>query len=326
MSLYPRDGANMGELLRHSDTAMYQAKDRGRNNFQLFSPAMDRRLKERMAIETSLRTALQTPSSSTCTTSRSSTSQSNRVVALESLLRWKHPTHGFIPPERFIAVAEETGLIVPIGEFVLARAFEDMARWRASRLRTGADRRQHLGSAAAALQPAGHDHEAHASNTASSPRMLQLELTESAVFERREGRTGESNEDAVATAARAGRAHRHRRLRHRLFEPVLPETLAGGLPEDRPQLRARPGDRYERPRDRRRHHRHGAASAHPGRRRGHRGLAAAREAAAARMRAGAGLSARQTRARGAVPALSRGIPLDLTEIDPLSDALEATGT
>src|SRR6202022_886686 len=59
VSLYPRDGADMGELLRHSDTAMYQAKDRGRNNFQLFSPGMDRKLKERMAIETSLRNALQ---------------------------------------------------------------------------------------------------------------------------------------------------------------------------------------------------------------------------------------------------------------------------
>jgi diguanylate cyclase (GGDEF)-like protein/PAS domain S-box-containing protein len=59
VSLYPRDGTDMGELLRHSDTAMYQAKDRGRNNFQLFSPAMDRRLKERIAIEASLRTALQ---------------------------------------------------------------------------------------------------------------------------------------------------------------------------------------------------------------------------------------------------------------------------
>src|SRR3984957_5524852 len=58
VALYPHDGADMGELLRHSDTAMYQAKDRGRNNFQLFSPGMDKRLKERIAIESSLRTAL----------------------------------------------------------------------------------------------------------------------------------------------------------------------------------------------------------------------------------------------------------------------------
>ena len=81
----------MGELLRHSDTAMYQAKDRGRNNFQLFSPIMARRLKERMAIETSLRTAMQTGQLDVHyqpivdITSR-------RVVALESLLRWKHPS------------------------------------------------------------------------------------------------------------------------------------------------------------------------------------------------------------------------------------------
>ena len=59
----------------------------------------------------------------------------HRVVALEALLRWKHPTHGFVPPERFVAVAEETGLIVPIGDFVLERAIEDMARWRAGGLR-----------------------------------------------------------------------------------------------------------------------------------------------------------------------------------------------
>ncbi len=59
VSLFPRDGADMGELLRHSDTAMYQAKDRGRNNFQLFSPIMARKLRERVAIEASLRAALE---------------------------------------------------------------------------------------------------------------------------------------------------------------------------------------------------------------------------------------------------------------------------
>ena len=129
VSLYPRDGADMGELLRHSDTAMYQAKDRGRNNFQLFSPIMARRLKERMAIETSLRTAMQTGQLDVHYQPIVDIS-TRRVVALESLLRWKHPSHGFIPPERFVAVAEEAGLIVPIGEFVLRRAVEDIARWR----------------------------------------------------------------------------------------------------------------------------------------------------------------------------------------------------
>ena len=196
VSLYPRDGSDMGELLRHSDTAMYQAKDRGRNNFQLFSPIMARRLKERMAIETSLRKAMQTGQLDVHyqpivdITSR-------RVVALESLLRWKHPSQGFIPPERFVAVAEEAGLIVPIGEFVLARAVEDIARWRqagcvqvpvAVNISAVQLQRSNLPATITKLT------QSHNVN----PKMLQLELTESAVFERREGRTGESNEDAVA--------------------------------------------------------------------------------------------------------------------------------
>src|SRR5581483_3490864 len=103
VSLYPRDGTDMGELLRHSDTAMYQAKDRGRNNFQLFSPAMDRRLKERMTIETSLRAALQGQQLATHYQPIIDIN-TNRVVALEALLRWKHPSHGFVAPGRFIAI------------------------------------------------------------------------------------------------------------------------------------------------------------------------------------------------------------------------------
>jgi len=202
VSLYPRDGANMGELLRHSDTAMYQAKDRGRNNFQLFSPGMDRRLKERMAIETSLRTALQGQQLEVHYQPIIDI-QTNMVVALEALLRWKHPNHGYIPPERFIAVAEETGLIVPIGEFVLERACHDIARWRhngcmpvpvAINISAVQLQRANLpGTILNLTRKAGV-----------RPEMLQLELTESAVFERREGRTGESNEDAVVRLRELG--------------------------------------------------------------------------------------------------------------------------
>jgi diguanylate cyclase (GGDEF)-like protein/PAS domain S-box-containing protein len=202
VSLYPRDGADMGELLRHSDTAMYQAKDRGRNNFQLFSPIMARRLKERMAIETSLRTAIQAGQLDVHYQPIVDIS-TRRVVALESLLRWKHPSHGFIPPERFVAVAEEAGLIVPIGEFVLARAVEDIARWRqagcvqvpvAVNISAVQLQRSNLPATITALTQTHNV----------SPNMLQLELTESAVFERREGRTGESNEDAVGRLRELG--------------------------------------------------------------------------------------------------------------------------
>jgi diguanylate cyclase (GGDEF)-like protein/PAS domain S-box-containing protein len=202
VSLYPRDGADMGELLRHSDTAMYQAKDRGRNNFQLFSPIMARRLKERMAIETSLRNAMNAGQLDVHYQPIVDIS-SRRVVALESLLRWKHPSHGFIPPERFVAVAEECGLIVPIGEFVLARAVEDLERWRSAGC---VQVPVAVNISAVQLQrsnlPATITMLTQSHNV--SPKLLQLELTESAVFERREGRTGESNEDAVVRLRELG--------------------------------------------------------------------------------------------------------------------------
>jgi diguanylate cyclase (GGDEF)-like protein/PAS domain S-box-containing protein len=202
VSLYPRDGADMGELLRHSDTAMYQAKDRGRNNFQLFSPAMDRKLKQRMAIETSLRNALQHKQLDVHYQPIIDI-HTNQVVALESLLRWKSPGQGFIAPDKFIGVAEETGLIVPIGEVVLARVFEDMARWKqngctpvpiAVNISAVQLQRSNL---PATIQKLTRQYGVRAS-------MLQLELTESAVFERREGRTGESNEDAVSRLRELG--------------------------------------------------------------------------------------------------------------------------
>ncbi|MBW4052842.1 MAG: EAL domain-containing protein [Proteobacteria bacterium] len=202
VSLFPRDGSTMGELLRQSDTAMYQAKDRGRNNFQLFSPVMERKLKERMAIESSLRAALQGRQLDVHYQPIVDI-ETHRVVALETLLRWRHPALGFVPPERFVAVAEETGLIVPIGDYVLGRAIEDTARWRAA----GAEvvpisvnisavqlQRSDL---PATIQRLTRMHRV-------SPYMLQLELTESAVFEGREGRNGESSRDAIARLRELG--------------------------------------------------------------------------------------------------------------------------
>jgi diguanylate cyclase (GGDEF)-like protein/PAS domain S-box-containing protein len=202
VSLFPRDGSTMGELLRQSDTAMYQAKDRGRNNFQLFSPVMERKLKERMAIESSLRAALQARQLDVHYQPIVDI-ESRRVVALESLLRWQHPAHGFMPPDRFVAVAEETGLIVPIGEFVLERAVADLARWREAdadvvpvsvNISAVQLQRSDLPATIARLTQTHRI----------SPSMLQLELTESTIFERREGRTGESAQDAIVRLRELG--------------------------------------------------------------------------------------------------------------------------
>jgi len=195
VSLYPRDGADMGELLRHSDTAMYQAKERGRNNCQIFSPLMDRRLKQRIAIETHLRLALESKQLDVHYQPIVEI-QSNQVVALEALLRWKHPAHGFVSPARFIGIAEESGLIVPIGEFVLERVLKDATQWRKQgckpvpiAVNVSAAQLQRSNLVAVIVQlTRKYDVD---------PSTLQIELTESTIFERREGRNGEANKDAV---------------------------------------------------------------------------------------------------------------------------------
>ncbi|HEV2268475.1 MAG TPA: EAL domain-containing protein [Steroidobacteraceae bacterium] len=202
VSLFPRDGSNMGELLRQSDTAMYQAKDRGRNNFQLFSPVMERKLKERIAVESSLRAALQAKQLDVHYQPIVDI-ESHRIVAVEALLRWRHPAHGFVPPDRFVAVAEETGLIVPIGEFVLERTIEDAARWRAA-----GDAVVPISVNISAVQLQRSDLAATIARLTRthrvSPGMLQLELTESALFQPREGRNGESTQDAIARLRELG--------------------------------------------------------------------------------------------------------------------------
>jgi diguanylate cyclase (GGDEF)-like protein/PAS domain S-box-containing protein len=202
VSLFPRDGADMGELLRHSDTAMYQAKDRGRNNWQIFSPIMGRRLKARVAIESHLRAALQL-SQLDVYYQPIVDIESQRVVALESLVRWKHPEYGFVSPTRFIGVAEESGLIVPIGEFVLQRVLEDARRW----LDAG-HTMVPIAINVSAIQLQRYDFAGLIVKMTNAmglrPTMLQIELTESAVFETLDARSGETNNDCVANLRKLG--------------------------------------------------------------------------------------------------------------------------
>ena len=156
VSMYPRDGADIGELLRHSDTAMYQAKDRGRNNFQLFSPVMDRKLKERIAVESSLRAAIEQKQLDVHYQPIIDI-ESHRVMGLEALLRWKHPLHGFV----------RAGSLHRRGRGdrphradrrVRARARDGRRRALArDGLVAGAGGREHLRRAAAALGPARDD-------------------------------------------------------------------------------------------------------------------------------------------------------------------------
>jgi diguanylate cyclase (GGDEF)-like protein len=202
VSLYPRDGEDVGSLLRHSDTAMYQAKEGGRNNFQVFNPVMDRKLKERVALEASMRAALSAGRFDVHYQPLIEI-ESRRVFALEALVRWKDPEEGYISPARFIPIAEETGLIVPIGDFVLQRVMQDMQQWR----RAGAVLVPVAVNVSAGQLRRANLRERIESLTATydiAPSMLQIELTEGAMFEQPESRQGESNEDAVQELAALG--------------------------------------------------------------------------------------------------------------------------
>jgi diguanylate cyclase (GGDEF)-like protein/PAS domain S-box-containing protein len=195
VSLYPRDGANMLELLKHSDTAMYQAKDRGRNNVQMFSHAMNRKLKHRVAVEASLREALRLkqldvhyqPFVNLVT---------RKIVGLEALMRWTHPVHGMIPADQFIPVAEETGLIVPMGNFVIHRAMQTMSAWRKAGISlvpvslNVAPAQLQRGELQTTLATLLKTHGLR-------PEMLQLEMTERAVFDSHSP-AGETRQDTMA--------------------------------------------------------------------------------------------------------------------------------
>jgi diguanylate cyclase (GGDEF)-like protein/PAS domain S-box-containing protein len=123
ISLYPVDGTDPSTLLSNADRAMYHAKNAGRNNYQFYSPRMNEAAGERLRMENELRRAIATISPATCEFSMHFQPQietaSGRVVGLEALLRWHNPNFGQVPPSRFIAIAEETGLIQPLGDWVV---------------------------------------------------------------------------------------------------------------------------------------------------------------------------------------------------------------
>lgn len=129
IALYPRDAEDIQSLLRFADTALYRAKELGRNNFQFFTDAMNARMLERLVLESGLHQAVANDELLLHYQPQVEL-DTGRVLGAEALLRWRHPQLGLVAPNRFIAIAEETGLIIPIGDWVLRRACSDAMRWQ----------------------------------------------------------------------------------------------------------------------------------------------------------------------------------------------------
>jgi diguanylate cyclase (GGDEF)-like protein len=126
---YPSDGGDAETLIRHADIAMHRAREIGRNIFRFYTVSMNERAMDRLRLEADLRHALQRDELLLYYQPQVDV-RTGRVVGMEALLRWQHPQLGLVPPDRFIRVAEETGLIVPIGTWVMRTACMQAKKWQ----------------------------------------------------------------------------------------------------------------------------------------------------------------------------------------------------
>ncbi len=133
IAMYPYDGTDIDTLLMNADTAMYRAKEAGRGGFQFYDRSMNARALERLVMETMLRRALERSEFVLHYQPRVSLA-TGQIVGAEALIRWQHPERGLVSPREFITLAEETSLVIPIGEWSLAEVCRQSAAWRTSGL------------------------------------------------------------------------------------------------------------------------------------------------------------------------------------------------
>ncbi len=128
ISLYPHDGKNSTELLKNADTAMYHAKNQGRGNFQFYTKELNAQALERLSLENDLRHSLAGQHLDVYYQPRIDLN-SHKVVSVEALARWRHPTKGMIPPVEFISIAEESGLILELSHWILEASCKQLKSW-----------------------------------------------------------------------------------------------------------------------------------------------------------------------------------------------------
>lgn len=129
VAIHPQDGDEPETLVKHADMAMYHAKEQGRNTFRFYSTALQEQAMERVTLEGDLRAALANEEFELHYQPQLRLAD-NALTGMEALVRWRHPERGLIPPTQFIPIAEETGLIVPLGEWILRAACHQAAQWR----------------------------------------------------------------------------------------------------------------------------------------------------------------------------------------------------
>jgi diguanylate cyclase (GGDEF)-like protein/PAS domain S-box-containing protein len=181
ITIYPADSDDRDELLINADAAMYHAKSKGKNNFQFFTPAMNTKIIEKLFIESKLRHALDNNEFMLCFQPQIETGTES-IVGMEALLRWTNPELGEVSAEKFIPIAEDTGLIIPIGEWVIREACREVKTWQdeglpVMNLSVNLSARQFhrqtiIGTISRILDETGFD-----------PQRLELEITESVIMQ-----------------------------------------------------------------------------------------------------------------------------------------------
>ena len=181
ISIYPDDAPDMETLMRNADTAMYQAKGKGKNAYEEFHPELDQRVQKRLSLETKLRKALERGELQLYYQPQIGLKDS-RLVGLETLLRWNHPELGMVSPAEFIPLAEESGLIVQIGRWAIRTACKQVAAWREAGL---GDVHVSVNLSARQTKDAYlvHDIVSSLREAGMRPSQLELEITETVLME-----------------------------------------------------------------------------------------------------------------------------------------------